>query len=246
MIVLSTRPERTPAFESILEQAGCAVVHIPLIRIEAPESWDALDTALDRLDRYAGVLLTSLQAVRWFVRRLEERGIDRNALPPLHAIGEKTAAEAAERGLEVQELPSSAYGATLAAELPDVEGRLFLQPTSDIAREEVVDGIRARGGDVEQVQAYRTLPASGDALRDLRKLHHRGIGCVAFFSPSAVRQFIAALPELRQDATAVAVIGRTTAAEAEEHHLRVDVIAREQSAESLATGIVEWMRARDA
>jgi uroporphyrinogen III methyltransferase/synthase len=246
VIVLSTRPERTPAFETILEQTGCEVVHIPLIRIEAPESWEALDTALARLDRYAGVLLTSLQAVRWFVRRLEERGIDRALLPPLHAVGAKTAAEAAAHGLEVEEIPSSAYGATLAAELPKVEGRLFLQPTSDIAREEVVDGIRARGGDVEQVQAYRTLPASEDALRDVRNLHHRGIGCVAFFSPSAVRQFAAALPEWRQDATALAVIGRTTAAEAESHGLRVDVIARDQSAESLAAGIVEWMRSRDA
>lgn len=239
--VLYTRPEPTPEFERMLREGGCTVHRVPLIRIAAPETWDALDTALAKLDRYAGVLLTSRQSVRWFLRGADARGIDRAALPPLHAVGEKTAAEAEALGLAVRELPSSSYGATLAAELPDVEGKLFLQPCSDIARSEIVDTMRERGGDVEQVVVYRTLPASDEAMRELKELNRRGFDAVAFFSPSAVRQFAAALEGWRQNETAVAVIGDTTADAVREHGLRVDIIAREQTAESLATGIIDYL-----
>lgn len=237
--VLYTRPEPTPVFERMLREGGCAVHRVPLIRIAAPESWDALDASLARLDSYAGVLLTSRQSVRWFLRGVDARGIDRAMLPPLHAVGTKTAEEAIALGLTVQELPSASYGSTLAAELPDVEGKLFLQPCTDIARTEIVDTMRERGGDVEQVVVYRTLPASDEAMRELQELNRRGFDAVAFFSPSAVRQFATALEGWRQSDTAVAVIGDTTADTAREHGLRVDIVAREQTAESLANGILE-------
>jgi len=240
--VLYTRPEPTPVFERMLRESGCAVHRVPLIRIAAPETWDALDAALARLERYAGVLLTSRQSVRWFLRGVDARGIDRTALPPLHAVGEKTAAEAEALGLAVRDLPSASYGATLAAELPDVEGKLFLQPCSDIARSEIVDTMRQRGGDVDQVVVYRTLPASDEALRELQELDRTGFDAVAFYSPSAVRQFAAALEGWRQNDTAIAVIGDTTADAAREHGLRVDVIAREQTAESLAKEITDYLK----
>jgi uroporphyrinogen III methyltransferase/synthase len=233
--VLYTRPEVTPVFERILDEAGIAVRRIPLIRIAAPESWDALDRALADLGAYDGVILTSIQAVRWFAGRLIDCGIEEYSLPPLHAVGMKTAEAAHEVGLQVEVLPSAAYGATLAAEMSDVAGKRYLQPTSDIARDELVEVLRARGGTVEQVAAYRTLPPLEEHQQQLRALAAEvGFDCVAFFSPSAVRHFSEALPGWQQRGTAVAVIGGTTAAEATRHGLRVDIIAPEQTAEALA------------
>ncbi|MDT8322710.1 MAG: uroporphyrinogen-III synthase [Bacteroidota bacterium] len=242
--VLYTRPEPAHAFEARLRSAGCALLRIPLIRIAAPASWDALDAALARLASYDGIILTSVQAARWFSGRLIDCGIEEPSLPPVHVVGPKTAAAAKDIGLAVEQLPSASYGATLAAEMKDVEGKRYLQPTSDIARDELVRVLAERGARVEQVAAYRTLPATDDEIRRLRVAAEEGFDCVAFFSPSAVRQFRAALTDWQQGATRVAVIGDTTADEAERTGLRVDIIAAEQTAESLAESIARAMHDR--
>ncbi|MCB2204796.1 uroporphyrinogen-III synthase [bacterium] len=241
--VLYTRPEATPAFERILRDAGITAMRIPLIRIAAPESWSPLDDALARLAEYDGIILTSVQAVRWFARRLPDCGIEEHMLPPLHVVGAKTAAAVKEAGLHTQDIPSSYYGATLAEEMSDVRGKRYLQPTSDIARDELVQVLRERGADVDQVTAYRTLPALDADIEKLQQaaaLH--AFDCAAFFSPSAVRQFREALPQWTQLETRIAVIGDTTAAEAESRGLRVDIIAPQQTAESLAESIAEAMQ----
>jgi len=237
--VLYTRPEPAHMFEARLRTAGCTVLRIPLIRIAAPASWDALDAALARIGDYDGVLLTSAQAVRWFAGRCIDCGIEERSLPPVHAVGPKTAAAAKDAGLEAEQLPSAFYGATLAAEMPDVSGKRYLQPTSDIARDELVRVLAERGAHVEQITAYRTLPASEEDLRRLRAAAEQGFDCVAFFSPSAVRGYRDALPGWVQGDVCVAVIGTTTDDEARSAGLRVDIVATEQTAESLADAIAD-------
>ncbi|MBR9978109.1 MAG: uroporphyrinogen-III synthase, partial [Bacteroidetes bacterium] len=130
-------------------------------------------------------------------------------------------------------------------ELPDVRDRRFLQPCSDIAREEVADGIRARGGEIQQLVVYRTLPPDDENARRLAE--HTDLqtyDCVAFFSPSAVRHYAELLPETQRHTAIVAVIGDTTGAEAATHDLRVRIIPREQHAAALADAIVAWHQGR--
>ena len=239
--VLDTRPHASAAFADILRAAGIAVLHIPLIRIEAAGMTPEAARALDRIDDFDGILLTSMNAVRHFATLLRARGIDPATLPPVHVVGAKTAGIALREGFRPGGLPSAYYGATLAAELPDVEGRLFLQPCADIAREEVAEGIRTRGGEIEQLVVYRTLgPATDDAQRLREAAGEGAYDCAAFFSPSAVRHYAALLGETERPSAAVAVIGDTTAAEAEARGLRVDIIPPEQTAEALAQAITEW------
>ena len=235
--VLYTRPEATPGFEQVLHEDGIDVLRIPLIRIAPPESWQELDSALAKIGSYDGVILTSIQAVRWFAGRMKERSIAADTLPAVHVVGAKTAVAAEAEGLQIEELPSAWYGETLAKEIREVEGKRFLQPTSDIARDELVQVIRERGGEVEQIAAYRTLPAEAGDLTKLRDAMDTGIECVAFFSPSAVRQFAAALPDWQQRDTLFAAIGTTTAEEIVNAGFTAGVVAEEQSAEALARAI---------
>ena len=242
--VLYTRPEATPAFEQILREAGMDVLRIPLIRIAEPESWQELDSALANISAYDGVILTSMQAVRWFAGRMRDRGVSMDQLPPVHVVGAKTAGAAEAEGFCVEELPSAWYGETLAKEMTEVTGKRYLQPTSDIARDELVQVIRSRGGEVDQVTAYRTLPAEDAELARLRKEMKTGIDCVAFFSPSAVRQFVAALSGWQQRDTLLAAIGTTTAEAIAGAGFTAGVVAEEQSAEELARAIVRAVRLR--
>jgi len=239
--VLDTRPTASPGFAAVLEKAGIGVAHVPLIRIERVQPSDETAEVLQKLPSFDGILLTSMNGVRHFATLLRDAAIAPDRLPPVFVVGPKTADLARTEGFAPQALPSASYGATMATELPDVRDRRFLQPCADIAREETADGIRARGGTVEQLVVYRTLPPSdADAVRLAEIAAHSGYDCAAFFSPSAVRHYAALLPgNIRPDA-AVAVIGNTTAAEAKACGMRVDILPPQQTAEALAEAIVAW------
>ena len=238
--VLNTRPEKG-VFDELLHEAGRTVLHVPMLRIEDPERWDALDAALDRPAQWDGIVLTSPIAARYFARRVVERHIDPTDLPPLHTIGMPTAAAARRGGLQPVTIAASSYGADMPADLGDVNGRRFLQPCSPIARDEIVAAIEERGGHVEQIAAYRVLPPDAEAVEQLRHFaERRDFDCVAFFSPSAVQHFIDVLPDFAQGNIVVAVIGRTTGEAATNAGLRVDILPAQQSAEAVAEAILHF------
>jgi uroporphyrinogen-III synthase/uroporphyrinogen III methyltransferase/synthase len=131
----------------------------------------------------------------------------------------------------------------MVAELPDVRDRRFLQPCSNIAREEVAVGIREAGGTVEQLVVYRTLPPlESEAQRFTEFAQTRAYDSVVFFSPSAVRHYAGLLPEAARPPAVIAVLGATTAAEAAACGIQVDIIPSEQTAEALADAIVAWWK----
>lgn len=225
----------------VLKRAGITIVHVPMIRIEGVEKNDEITAAFEMLHSYDAVLLTSMNAVRYFSALMQEAEIDPDMLPPVFAVGPKTAGAARREGFALQSLPSESYGATMAAELPDVRERRFLQPCSEIAREEVALGIRERGGTVDQLIVYRTLPPTEENAARLAELAEaKAYDGVVFFSPSAVRHYAELLPEEVRPSVTVAVIGKTTAAEAEARGMKVDIIPIEQTAESLTEALIRW------
>lgn len=239
--VLDTRPAASEVFAGILRKAGIGILHIPMIRIERTEMDEKISAALRNLHSYDGLLLTSMNAVRHFAQLLREACIAPELLPPVFVVGPKTGERARKEGFNPQTLPLESYGATLAAELPDVRDRRFLQPCGNIAREETAAGIRARGGTIEQLVVYRTLgPTDTDAERLVGAARNNGFDCAAFFSPSAVRQYAELLKETARRPVPIAVIGATTASEAASRGMHVDILPSEQTAEALAEAIVAW------
>ena len=74
---------------------GAQVISIPTIEIRPPDSWEALDGAIDRLQEFQYLLVTSVHGVRNFFSRLASRGLDARALQnvKIGAIGPGTASE---------------------------------------------------------------------------------------------------------------------------------------------------------
>ena len=240
-IVLSTRPEGTgDGFANALHAHGIDVLHIPMIKIVPPLDWAPLDEAVGALEVYSGIVFTSANGVHMFMERLQNSGRDVAKLPPLHAVGEKTANTLLEHGLEAATRLQFGGAVELAESLGDVNNQFYLHPTSDKGTGQFAEAVADRGGKVNEVIAYRTIRASYDEIRDLdEKILYGEIDCIAFFSPSAIVNFTAILPEFKQATVLVAVIGPTTAVAAQAHGLRVDVIAEEQTAESLADAIAK-------
>jgi uroporphyrinogen-III synthase len=99
-------------------------------------------------------------------------------------------------------------------------------------RTDLVDGLRARGWQVDGVAAYRTVFPSLN-----RALVSEAINAdvVTFASPSAVKGHLEQTGG--KSAAKVVVIGETTARECERLGVRVTFVAEEQSVEGLVQAV---------
>ncbi len=239
--VLITRPEgSTEELTMILEEAGFRTVHIPMIEIKPPESWQELDDALHNIEQFDGIIFSSANSARMFFTRLHETKNTTCQLPSCYAVGEKTANAIVEGGGTCFIIPEKYSGADLAASIEAITGKTFLLPQSDIGRDEIQTLLSEAGGKAVRITTYRTtLPDKTDVnlLQQLLTTHE--IDCIAFFSPSAVGNFLAIAPDFVQESILLAAIGETTANAISALKLRVDIVPSEATSESLAEMITE-------
>jgi uroporphyrinogen III methyltransferase/synthase len=245
--VLVTRPrDKAGQMAARLHDLGAEPVIFPTIAIHPPESWEPLDAAVDRLSSYDWVIFTSTNGVRFFWDRLEQRGRDARAFAGAHlaAIGPVTARELTTRGLRPDLVPDQYVAEAILEEIGGVEGQRILLPRADIARPALADGLIAAGAGVDEVAAYRTVPASATDAEEIRERLTAGeLDVLTFTSSSTVRNFVAALapmPDL-PDETIVACIGPITAQTAEESGLPVHVSASEHTIEGLIKALETYM-----
>ena len=222
---------------------------VPTISVEPPRNPQQMDKAIRGLveGRYEWIAFTSVNAVRAVREKFDEYGLDARAFSGLKiaAVGDKTAAALAEWGLRADLVPSGEQSAAglledwpAYDELLDPINRVFL-PRADIATETLVAGLLDLGWEVDDVTAYRTVRAAPPAapIRDAIKTGK--FDAVVFTSSSTVRNLvgIAGKPHA---STVIAVIGPATAKTAEEHGLRVDVLAPSPSVEVLVDALADF------
>ncbi len=252
-IVVTRSPDQAGELCARLEALGAQCIRFPVIDfvpLPAPE----LDAALTQLDQYTWLIFTSANAVRFFFRRLEigDWRLEANLqspisnLPCIAVVGSATQQALAEKGVSVDFMPDEFTGEQLAMCLGDVAGQRILLPRASIGRPEIVNLLRERGALVDEVVLYETVTAvpTPKALAELEK----GADILTFTSPSSVRNFLAIVrPEgfLKPFGSAlVAVIGPSTAAEAEKYSLRVDIMPQEYTIEGLVTALVAYVGER--
>lgn len=258
VLVTRTR-EQASHLSALLRQQGAEPVECPTIQIEPMEDTSALDQALLRLIEYDWVVFTSVHGVRSVLERLRAAGSGPSALAVtrLAAIGPATARELTEAGLGVAYQPQQYVAEAIVEGMNEVEGKRILLPRADIAREALAIGLRAKGGLVDEVDAYRTLPARAQAEPVRRMLAAGEIDAVTFTSSSTVRNFVALVgPETgsaEQDAKTsevlglpdgvkIACIGPITSETARQLGLRVDIEAKEYTIPGLVEALVEAYR----
>ena len=179
--------------------------------------------------------------------KFEEFGLDARACAGVRiaAVGGVTAGALREWGLEPDLVPSGEQSASgLLEEWPpfdevlDPINRVFL-PRAAIATETLVAGLQDMGWEVDDVTAYRTVRAAPPAASIREAIKTGKFDAVVFTSSSTVRNLVG-IAGKPHPATVVACIGPATAKIAEEHGLRVDVLAPEASAASLVDALAEY------
>jgi uroporphyrinogen III methyltransferase/synthase len=234
---------------SRLAEHGAVAEVVPTISVEPPRTPHQMEKAVKGLvtGRYEWIGFTSVNAVRAVREKFEEFGLDARAFAGLKvaAVGGVTAEALREWGINPDLVPEQDQSASglLAVwppydEVLDPINRVFL-PRADIATDTLVAGLQDGGWEVDDVTAYRTVRAAPPPA-DVREAIKTGqFDAVVFTSSSTVRNLvgIAGKPHAT---TVVACIGPATAKTAEEHGLRVDVLAPEPSSEALVQALAEY------
>ena len=240
-----TRPEeQSESFITGLLERGAEPFLFPVIETVPPEDWNPLDTAIEKLDRYDGLIFTSVNGVKFFMRRLKEKGKDVRELKGvrLYAIGSKTEQAVNALGIKVDVVPENFVAESLidSMEKESVKGKKYLLPRAMVARETLPDQLRAQGATIDVAPAYQTVRPQTGTDELIRRVKEGSIHAITFTSSSTVTHFMELvgtnpLPQLKN--ISIACIGPVTAKTAEKAGLKVDIMAKEYTVDGLIAAL---------
>ena len=171
-----------------LRALGAIAVEVPVLEIAPGEDPAALDRALEQLDGYDWLILTSANTVRALRDRAAEIGVklyNSNHLR-VAAVGESTAGAARQAGFRVRFVPQSYVAESLSAGMAaEVAGARILLARAAGARDVIPLALEAAGATVDVVDAYQNrMPER--APDQLRMALAGGIDGATFTSSSSV------------------------------------------------------------
>jgi uroporphyrinogen-III synthase len=244
-VVLVTREEgSSEGLSAEIARLGGRPFSVPVLRTASPADTAALHATVHAVASYAWILFTSARGVESFAAAWREAG--RPGIPAatrIGAVGPATARRAVERLGRCDCIASDARGTGLAHELlrrESLRGTRVLLVRAEEGLAGLQETLRQADVLVEEVVAYRTVPAVIDASPIRAALHRGSIAAVAFASPSAVQAFVGQVgatwlggPDGR---TRIVTIGPSTS-------LAVRSLGLEPSAEADAPSFSELARA---
>ncbi|NEE00337.1 uroporphyrinogen-III synthase [Phytoactinopolyspora halotolerans] len=254
-VLVPRTKEQAGSLTAALRKSGAVPEEVPTISVEPPRNPQQIDKAVRGMveGRYEWIAFTSFNALRAVKEKLVGYGLDARALSGLKvaAVGEKTAEALRAWGVEPDLVPSGEQSAMgLLADWPpydevlDPINRVFL-PRADIATETLAAGLSEMGWEVDDVTAYRTVRAAPPPAATREAIKTGKFDAVLFTSSSTVRNLVGIAGKPHAN-TVIACIGPATAKTAEEHGLRVDVMAPEPSVELLAEAVADFGASRRA
>lgn len=193
VVVTRTREQASEVARQLAE-LGAEVLEIPTIKIAPPDDRQPLVESLQGLGEYDWIIFTSPNGVTAFFDCFFKGFEDIRALGNLRiaAVGPATAAKLAELHLRVDAMPSEyvakKVGAAIA-EVESLENLRFLLARAQVANPELVRELEDRGGIVDDVAFYKTVPETEDVTGAAGRLLEQGADWITFTSSSTVENF---------------------------------------------------------
>ena len=205
-----------------LERAGFEVVVCPVMTEGPPPDPQRLESIARSLDRYDWIVCSSVRSVRAISAA---RGAPWPAGLKAAAVGPVTAGRMRDAGARNPIVGDTFNAAALwqalrfRDEWPD---RRVVVTTVAGGRRDVIDGLRAAGAHVDELEAYSMRPIDVEELR--QQWQSARPDAVLIGSASQARHLIDAVGTARlQDLHAIVAIGRTTLAAVEQSGLTAHI-----------------------
>jgi uroporphyrinogen III methyltransferase/synthase len=247
-VLIPRTQDNTATLVALLRRHGAVTSEVATISVEPPRTPQQIERAVHGLvsGRYEWVGFTSANAVRAVREKLQDYGLDARSFAGLKvaACGAGTVESLIEFGVRPDLVPSEDQSTSGLVDvwppydsLLDPINKVFL-PRADIATDTLVAGLTELGWEVEDITAFRTVRAAPPPASVREAIKTGGFDAVMFTSSSTVRNLVGIAGKPHQS-TIVACIGPNTAKTAEEHGLRVDVLADDSSPEGLVAALAE-------
>jgi len=247
-VVVTRATDQAGELVAMLREAGADVVEFPTIKTVSPEDFGPLDSAIGSLPAFDYAMFTSANALKYFMARMEALGRGADELSGLRVVcvGPKTAELAVKYGLTPGVVPAQykAEGVLDALSGEDVSGKRFLFPRAEAAREELPEGLRARGAEVVLVTAYRTVPPEVEPAYISELFDGGGVSAIIFTSSSTATNFVRmaggkAAGYLK--GVCVACIGSVTAKTCEDMGIHVSVMPEKYTVGALFDALTTYI-----
>jgi uroporphyrinogen III methyltransferase/synthase len=247
-VVVTRTREQASELVARLSALGAESLEFPTIRVIPPDDWSPLDAAIERLETYDWLVLTSVNGVDFFFERLFERGKDVRALQNVRTatIGPATAKRLRDFGFHSDIVPSTYRAESIieAFTKEAMDGQKVLLPRAKEARPILPLEVRKMGATVDEIAAYQTEQVTDNVDLLINRLEERTVDLVTFTSSSTVKNFKAVIPpdkfETLMEGVKVASIGPITAETARELGLHVDIEATEYTIPGLCQAILDY------
>lgn len=233
ILVSQPKPEgdKSPYFD-LAEKYKLKIDFRPFIKVEGI---DAKEFRAQRVNiaEHTAIILTSKVAVDHFFRIAEETRFEVPDTMKYFCISEAVA-------LYLQKYVAYRkrkifFGKQTIEDLTEVmkkhKTEKFLLPCTDILRDVIPITLEQHGFPFTKVILYRTVAAD---LSDLENVYY---DMLVFFSPGGIESLFKNFPDFKQNDTAIAAFGPTTANAVMKNNLRLDVHAPHPKAPSMVGAI---------
>ncbi len=245
--VVVTRTREQASLVSVqFRELGAEVLEIPTIRIAPPVDMDPLVECISGIGEYDWLVFTSPNGVTTFFDYFFKAFKDVRDIGNVRiaAVGPATAAKVAEFHLNVDAMPSEYVASKVAAAIgavETIENLRFLIVRAEVATPELPRMLEEKGGIVDAIACYRTIPETEDLNGAATSLSESGADWVTFTSASTVENFHGRfdLPALRRrfPGLKTASIGPETSKALKALEIEPDVEAREHNIPGLVAAV---------
>lgn len=206
-----------------LESLGAEVIELPVLEIRPPADQNKINEALDHIEDFDWVVLTSSNGVKAFFQRMEQRKIGKERIRARFAcVGSQTGKTLEEQGFKPSIVPSEFLTSKLGEEMTtkfNMSDQKVLLARAEEANAKIATQLARAGAIIVEAPTYRTV-AEKIANFDKKEILER-ITDITLTSPSTVRGLLSNLSvsEIKSKNIRVHCIGPVTAKTAVESGL---------------------------
>lgn len=252
-ILVTRAMSQASEFSQMLQDRGAIAVDLPALEIREPDDWSGVDSAIARIDQFDWLILTSANAVNFFLDRLLQQGKDLRALGSLKiaVVGRKTDSFLNQRGLVADFTPPDYVADSLIEHFPENPAglKLLFPRVESGGRDVLVKQMTAQNALVTEVAAYESACPQSIPPAAKNAIENGGIDAVTFGSSKTVRHFSLLMEktfgdrwlDLLED-VAVASIGPQTSRDCRELLGKVTFEAEEYTLPGLMARLEAWAK----
>ena len=210
-----TSPEFTAnTLSKKFAEQGAEVLQYPVMTIEPPVEWRAIDATLSELDRFDWIVFSSVFGVDGFFERLRTIGKDGRSLyrSKLAAVGSGTAAAIAKYSLNCDMVPQVAGAESLAELLiHQCQGQQFLFVRNADGETSAMTRLEGAGATITSLNIYRQTPVVSLPSSALKAIEAGEVDAITATSRNMASQVVALLGEVSHQQKWLSLSPRITA-----------------------------------